>query len=645
MGKRPLLSISLLASNRLDTIRRCLDSLKPIMEQLPCELILVDTSGNPEVHTVLLEYTPNVTKFEWCNDFAKARNAGLKRARGEWFLFLDDDEWFVEIDELIRFFKSGEYKKYGCANYLIRNFYDVNFSNYVDCWASRMIRLDAETEFRSKIHEYLYPVKGKCKALYARVNHSGYVYTTLEQRQKHFERNASLLMEMIKEEPEILRWKVQLAQEYHSIKDWERLYQFCMDCLEETKDRDNRYDNYDIGTFYSGAMESLLFLKRYQEALAIRQRAEKDSRNSKLCRANLALHAGVVCYRMGNWDDSEACIEEYFAYKEELEKDEEDFNDQKTALMVAETYDLIPLRRAYSVLICCGLRKKNIDSLRKYHSYLEWQQDSVYIFDGILEALVDAAEDFAADGTYIEVMRIAQDHVRIRRILYELIQKKGEPFYLAVPYDLWTDGLSRYLGEVGFVKILDIEQHINRIKTCEDIRYAYVSMRTSEVVLLYGWKGKEAKDIRLLLEVFADRVTSFFGEYYQTEILESYSELLPVYAQAAVWIDKALKLESENFSGAADSYKKAVEAYPELSELVKQYLNGFASMQQQQKLEARKELQKLGVQVRAQVQQCIEQKQYDTALVILRQLKQMQPNDLDLVEESLKIRLAMLSDN
>lgn len=642
MGQRPLLSISLLASNRLDTIRRCLDSLKPIMEQLSCELILVDTSGNPKVHELLLEYTENVIEFTWCNDFAKARNAGLKRAKGEWFLFLDDDEWFVEIDELIRFFKSSEYKKYGCANYLVRNFYDINFSNYVDCWVSRMIRLDAETEFRSKVHEYLYPVKGKCKALYARVNHSGYIYATLEERHAHFERNSSLLLDMIKEEPDVLRWKVQLAQEYHSIKEWERLYEFCEECLENTKDRDNRYDNYDIGTFYSGAVESLLFLKRYEEALAMWKRAESDSRNSKLCLANLDLHAGVVNYRMERWDEAEACIGEYFAYKEELSQDETALNDQKTALLVAETFDLIPLRRAYSVLICCGLRKKNIDSLKKYYPKLEWRQDSVYVFDGILEALVDAAEDFADDGTYIEVMRIVQDHVKMRRLLYKLIQKKGEPFYLAVPYDLWTEGISRYLSEEGILKILDIDEHLNEIKTCEDIRFEYVSMRTAEVVLLHGWSGKGSKEIRLLLSVFAERTASFFQAYYQAEIMESYLELLPGYAQAAIWIDRALKREADDFSGAADCFKKAVEAYSELGEPIKQYFNGFEEMQQQQKLDAKKELQKLKQQIHAQVQQCVEQKQYDTALAILGQLKQMQPNDLELVEESLKIRLAML---
>ena len=111
--KKPQLTISLLASDRPIELRRCLDSLRPITDALSCELILIDTSKNPNVNALLREYTEQVYEFEWCNDFAKARNEGLKRAQGEWFLYLDDDEWFVETDELISFFRSGEYKDYG----------------------------------------------------------------------------------------------------------------------------------------------------------------------------------------------------------------------------------------------------------------------------------------------------------------------------------------------------------------------------------------------------------------------------------------------------------------------------------------------------------------------------------------------------
>ena len=76
MGKQILLTISILVSNRPDTVRKCLDSIKPLLEEVPSELILVDTGCGEQVRGIIEEYTDNIIDFEWCRDFAKARNAG-----------------------------------------------------------------------------------------------------------------------------------------------------------------------------------------------------------------------------------------------------------------------------------------------------------------------------------------------------------------------------------------------------------------------------------------------------------------------------------------------------------------------------------------------------------------------------------------
>ena len=98
--KKPVLSISLLVSNgRTDTIRKCMESLVPLRRAIPSELIVVDTGCTDGSVEIAREYADQVVNFTWCNDFAAARNAGLCKCSGEWFLFLDDDEWF-EDDKL-----------------------------------------------------------------------------------------------------------------------------------------------------------------------------------------------------------------------------------------------------------------------------------------------------------------------------------------------------------------------------------------------------------------------------------------------------------------------------------------------------------------------------------------------------------------
>ena len=116
---RPQLTISLLASNHIHAVRRCLDSLVPILMRIPSELIVVDTSGNDQLRELACQYTDHIVPFRWCDDFSKARNAGLKEAHGEWFMFIDDDEWLDETEEIITFFSSGEYMGYKSGTYMV----------------------------------------------------------------------------------------------------------------------------------------------------------------------------------------------------------------------------------------------------------------------------------------------------------------------------------------------------------------------------------------------------------------------------------------------------------------------------------------------------------------------------------------------
>ena len=95
------LTISLLVSDRTATLGRCLASLKPLLRELDSELIVVYTGSNPDTLELAKQYTSHIIPFTWCNDFAKARNVGLSAAKGEWFLYLDDDEWFEDVDEIL----------------------------------------------------------------------------------------------------------------------------------------------------------------------------------------------------------------------------------------------------------------------------------------------------------------------------------------------------------------------------------------------------------------------------------------------------------------------------------------------------------------------------------------------------------------
>ena len=117
------LTIGMIVKNEEKMLDKCLSQIKPILDNVDSELIITDTGSTDGTVKIAERFTDNILHFDWIGDFAAARNHGLKKAKGEWFMFLDADEVFVSCDGIIDFFNSGEYLKYNSASYIIRNLY------------------------------------------------------------------------------------------------------------------------------------------------------------------------------------------------------------------------------------------------------------------------------------------------------------------------------------------------------------------------------------------------------------------------------------------------------------------------------------------------------------------------------------------
>lgn len=389
-NQKPVLTISLLISDRLDTIPRCLDSLKPIMDAIPSELILIDTSKNPEVHKLLLKYTDKVYEFEWCQDFAAARNEGLKRAQGEWFLYLDDDEWFVEYDELITFFQSGEYKKYGCANYQVRNFYNKEYTRYGYASVTRVFRIYDDTKFVGKVHETFQSTKGEQKYLEVIANHTGYIFDSEEKIREHFERNSKILLPMIDEEPDCLRWRAQMVQEYRSVQEWDEIVVFCQKSLSNIKQINSSMERNHLATIYAGTVEALMSLKKFEDAISVCNKILKDERSIELLKAR-TYYCLAECYaELGEWKSVKKYAERFLEKYSKLSVNQALMREEKGSLIVRDSFDRPHIKGAYSMLIYSELKRGNCDALQKYYECLEWNEEDAIVQGKLVKAIADA---------------------------------------------------------------------------------------------------------------------------------------------------------------------------------------------------------------------------------------------------------------
>ncbi len=228
-----VLSIGMIVKNEEKYLDRCLTALKPILDSIDSELIIADTGSTDSTVEIAKKYTDNVFYFEWINDFAAARNSTLERAKGEWYMFLDADEIFESCDDIIRFFKTGEYKNYKCAGYFIKNYTNSeDYSLFTSFITTRLFCLEPGMKFVGYVHESMNPCSMPIRALRDVAGHYGYLYNVKEIREEKYKRNSELLLKRLEIEGPNQLIYLQLAQTFALENEEKRLEysQLGLDC-------------------------------------------------------------------------------------------------------------------------------------------------------------------------------------------------------------------------------------------------------------------------------------------------------------------------------------------------------------------------------------------------------------------------------
>ena len=96
-ARKCLLSVAMIVKDEEHNIRRALESLKGVAD----EIVVVDTGSTDRTPEIVREYTDKLYFHPWKNDFSEARNNSLKYPTCEWVLIFDADE---ELSEEARIF-------------------------------------------------------------------------------------------------------------------------------------------------------------------------------------------------------------------------------------------------------------------------------------------------------------------------------------------------------------------------------------------------------------------------------------------------------------------------------------------------------------------------------------------------------------
>ena len=196
-----IISIGLITKNEEKCLEKCLQSLLPILKNIPSELVIADTGSSDLTKDIAKKYTDKVFDFVWCDDFAKARNYVLGHCSGEWFMQIDADESFENVESIVEFFRSGECNHYNDASYIVRNYHTFTGESYTDFYLSRMFRRKPGRLYQGSIHEAV-PQIGPVKYFDEFVRHYGYINTFSDETNKRkSRRNIPLLLKELEKNP------------------------------------------------------------------------------------------------------------------------------------------------------------------------------------------------------------------------------------------------------------------------------------------------------------------------------------------------------------------------------------------------------------------------------------------------------------
>lgn len=375
--KQVRLSISILVSGRMENMERCVASLEELRRKVPCELILTDTGCPSEQRDWLKQKADKVLRFTWCDDFAAARNVGLQAAVGEWFMFMDDDEWFEDTAGIEDFFLSGEYRRYQSASYIVRNYVNQEGTVWRDTHLTRMTKRRPDSRFFYPIHESLWPLLDPQKNLEDYAHHYGYAYVDQEAAMAKRRRNLRILLPAIEEDPHCMKHYLQAVAEYYSMDDYESAYKIADRGIANCEpDRQENVPHID--GLYGAAVRMRLRGGQSIEAARIGRDYLENASMSDLARASISGDLVIAYGELGESGLSRQYLQEYLKWKGFFARNKEAWLKQETVVLDS-CFENFQYRRVCGWGLAAALSLKDGEGAEALLAGepLEWWMDAV----------------------------------------------------------------------------------------------------------------------------------------------------------------------------------------------------------------------------------------------------------------------------
>ena len=692
-----LVTISMLVSNRIDTVEKCFESFRPLLEQIPSEFIAVDTVGDEKSDgsvDVARRYADKIVHFEWCDDFAAARNAGLKEARGKWLIYLDDDEWFDDAGPLIDFFSKPElYENYDRVSMMEHSYTSASQIEYNSSSFSRISVLTPGAKFVNPVHELLKGIvyRNEYNIKETFVHHVGYIG---KLSNKKTERNRKIMDNELEKNPDNLHlWLQQIAGvgsnenevlelseeavlelrrlglSDWSNQNWVEIFLYRMKSYTRLKMWDKLDENVDEflknvkNPFFRG-IAAIFELSRNLNDLGIEKandwihiyfeavkyyvnRDEKEISyffSDDIDKANM--YKLVIMY-------FNLCLKESDDSYSDIKKMIRDipwniFSRKRSGVLasslkyIIDNEDAETLAFLYNSFITDGrIDEEFLQQLDRVDIGIE-SDTAQEKFDQLIESI----DNVTSDSLWIK------QHARKEVSEDELEQSLIDETTFAYPNEdlvriCIRNGISpqKYVEKVSFE---DVEKSVSAIVSKEENHLDRIPLFASEIENV--WQSSVQRNYLLAAlrkryifqgtmplnkaleesEKYCRNMIEYAKSIYLPELCDSASMLLPKEIRFAILFDKALKLKKSGALKECLAYlQRSLDVFNESETLIRRIIQEI-ELDQRKQIKVDDEMAKLGNQVKSQIIALISQGQNEVAAGLLKELKQITPEDSDL---------------
>lgn len=245
----PTLSLALIVKNESDTLGHCLASVQGLADQV----VVVDTGSQDGTSDLARTLGAEVHGFNWCDDFAAARNASLSHCTSDWILILDADEAVDARDHAVirgaleapevhayrlvlrNYYRSGSQSLFGQPVVANPGGYaeGATFPYCADFHGLRLARRHTGLAFHGRIHELLDPWfetrNLPVRPLNAVIHHYGKTFDDRENQKKVW--YLELARSEARAKPGELQAQFNLMQQAMAAAHWQETLDAALACL------------------------------------------------------------------------------------------------------------------------------------------------------------------------------------------------------------------------------------------------------------------------------------------------------------------------------------------------------------------------------------------------------------------------------